>query len=84
MRKTRVVLAAAVVLSGCYAEGESFLIARGETQRYASMRACEAVAMARYPDGGPVYSGFECRSMILGSVRSTVRYHNGVRDDEPQ
>lgn len=76
------VLAFVVVLSGCYAEGESVFIGRGDTRRYASMEVCDEVATSRYPGGGPVYSGFECRSVRFGKVRTVVRYHEGGKIEE--
>ena len=75
-------VAVVVALSGCYAEGESVFIGRGETRRYSSMDVCDEVATARYPDGGPVYSGFECRSMMFGKIRAVVRYHEGNKIEE--
>ncbi len=75
-------VAVVVALSGCYAEGESVFITRGETHRYASMKACDEVATARYPGGGPVYSGFECRSIVFGTVSTVVRYHEGSKIED--
>ena len=66
------------LIAGCYAEGESRFISSGETRQYISLGACEAEATATFSGGGPVYSGFECRSMFLWMVRTVTRYTEGT------
>ena len=77
----RAVLAAmlASVLAGCYADGNSQLLAKGERKWFLTMSACEREAMATYTSGGGVYSGFECRSRFAGFILETRAYENGKR-----
>ena len=71
MKQCYTALALVTVLSGCY--------------RYTSLGACEAEATATHLGGGPVYSGFECRSIVLGMVRAMGRYDGdeSVRSGSP-
>jgi hypothetical protein len=69
----------ASVLSGCYADGNSRYLAAGETRLFLTMAACEKEATATYTSGGPVYSGFQCRSRFVGFLVETRDYEEGKR-----
>ena len=71
-----------ISLGGCgYAEGESHYLSTGGTRRYASLKVCEKEATARHPDGGPQYSGFECRAIRFGAITTVRKYQAGERYD---
>lgn len=79
--RIRFLLAAVLVpgLTGCYADGNSQFLARGETRWFLTMSACEREATAVYTSDGPVYSGFECRRRFAGFIIETRTYENGKR-----
>lgn len=69
----------ASALAGCYADGNSEFLAKGETKWFLTISACEREATATYTSGGVVYSGFECRSRFAGFIVETRAYENGRR-----
>jgi len=73
------VIFAPLALSGCYADGNSEFLSKGEVKRFLTMSACEKEAKARYHSGGPVYGGFECRYRVAGFILETRGYENGER-----
>ena len=72
-------LTCAGTLGGCYAEGNSEFLAKGETKLFLSLSACEEEATAVYSTGGSVYSGFECRGKFLMFTTETRSYGSGKR-----
>ena len=71
-------LATAVVLAGCTAEGNSYSVVKGESQRFISLATCEKEARSSHPDGTPRYYAYECRQLLLDRwVLKTARYENG-------
>jgi hypothetical protein len=81
LRSGALLLAVALggVLAGCYADGTPHFLGEGETRWYLTMAGCEREATARYTSGGPVYSGFECRSRFVGFIVETRGYEDGAR-----
>lgn len=75
--KSHVVVVLAALLSGCYAEGNSFFLATGETETFLTMGHCESEAQAKHEDGSARYSGYECRYKFLGFTLRKKRYSNG-------
>jgi len=59
--KSHVMVVLAVLVSGCYAEGNSFFLATGETETFLTMDRCEREAQSKHQDGRARYSGYECR-----------------------
>jgi len=72
------------LLSGCYAEGNSHFLASSEIEKFASLGACEAKASSRHTDGTPRYSGYICRSKILGLTLEERRYSDGKLEGAPR
>ena len=75
--KSYVVVVLAALLSGYYAEGNSFFLATGETETFLTMGRCEREAQSKHEDGGVRYSGYECRYKLLLFTLEKKRYSNG-------
>lgn len=67
----------AALLSGCYAEGRSHFLASGDTEYFLTMGRCEQEAKAKYADGQPKYSGYECRGKFLWFTTEKRDYYEG-------
>lgn len=65
------------LLSGCYAEGNSFFITTGETENFLTMGRCEREAQSKHQDGGARWSGYECRYKFLVFTLEKKRYEDG-------
>ena len=69
-----------LLASACSAEGNSYLLGKGEPTRFLSLNACEAEAQSSFTDGSPKYSGYECRKLLFDRwVIAIVRYENARR-----
>ena len=68
---------ACLSLGGCYAEGHSYFLGDGETERFASMARCEAQATTKYQDGGPMYSGYKCKERLFFLTLEERDYQSG-------
>lgn len=66
-----------LVTAGCWTEGNSHFIGRGETKRFLTMSRCVQEATSRYPDGNPRYSGYECRGKSLFFTTEKRDYASG-------
>lgn len=77
MRKIFALFIAASCLTGCYAEGHSYLLANSEVQHFSSLAHCESEAMSSYPDGGPKYSGYVCKQKIFFVTLEQRDYNDG-------
>ena len=64
-------------LGGCYSQGNSHFLSNGEIEYFLTMNRCEEEAKARYSDGSPKYSGYECRSMFLWFTLEKRDFHSG-------
>jgi hypothetical protein len=70
-------LLACWLATGCYAEGNSYFLTDGETERFLTIGRCEREAAAHLPDGQPKYSGYKCRGKFVGFTTSKRDYYNG-------
>ena len=78
MIKQSLTMLAAFALGGCTTEGNSYLLASGQTTRFISLAACETEAKSKQADGSPRYAGYECRKLLLDRwALNVVRYENG-------
>lgn len=70
-------LAGFMATSGCYAEGNSHFLADGETERFLTIRRCEAAATSAYQDGSPRYSGYICKEKLFLFTLQERRFESG-------
>jgi hypothetical protein len=63
--------------AGCWAEGNSYFLGTGETERFLTMARCEREATASFRDGNPKYSGYECRARLPGFTTEKRDYQSG-------
>ena len=75
--KAVVVGSFAVLLAGCYTQGNSYLVADGEKELFLSMARCETQATSRFPDGSPKYAGYVCKKKLAGFMLEERDYSNG-------
>ena len=68
-------LVIAVVLSGCTAEGNSYSVGKGESQRFISLATCEKEARSSHPDGTPRYHAYECRQLLFDRWTVTSKHY---------
>jgi hypothetical protein len=67
-----------LVISGCTAEGNSYFVGRGESQRFISLATCEKEARSSHPDGTSRYYNYECRELLFDRwIMSVNRYKDG-------
>lgn len=66
-----------IILSGCHAEGTSYFLASGETEKFLTLSRCEREAQSKHQDGSPKYSGYECRYKFLVFVLEKKNYVSG-------
>jgi hypothetical protein len=60
------------------AEGNSYFVGKGESQRFSSLATCEKEARSTHPDGTSRYSNYDCRELLFDRwILRTVRYENG-------
>lgn len=72
------IIASLLLVGGCTAEGNSYLLASGQTTRFISLAACETEAQSKHADGSPRYAGYECRKLLLDRwTLNVVRYEDG-------
>ena len=70
--RTTGLLLATLSISGCWAEGNSYFLSKGDSETFISMRVCEKEAKSGH------YSGYECRAIVLGMrYGETQRYYEG-------
>lgn len=77
MAKIIAICLAASFLTGCYAEGHSFFLANGETQRFLSLARCESEAMSTDKDSGPKYAGYICKQKLFFVTLEQRDYYDG-------
>ena len=75
--RSPILLFIAILLSGCYAEGNSHFLGSGEREYFLTMSRCEEEAKATYTGGQPKYSGYECRSKLLWFTTQKRDYQEG-------
>jgi hypothetical protein len=66
-----------LLLTACYAEGNSYYLSSGETEYFLTMNRCEKEAIAKYTNGEPMYSGYECRFKFLWFTTQKSQYYAG-------
>ena len=67
-----------VTMAGCTAEGNSYSIRKGESQRFISLATCEKEARSSHPDGTSLYYNYECRELLFDRwIMSVNRYKDG-------
>ena len=64
-----------LVISGCTAEGNSYFVGRGESQRFISLATCEKEARSSHPDGTPRYYAYECRQLLFDRWTVTSKHY---------
>lgn len=77
IRKIFAICFAASCLTGCYAEGYSYLLTSGDKQHFLSLAGCESEAMSKYSDGGPKYSGYICKQKLFFITLEQRDYNDG-------
>ena len=80
MRRTVSIATLALMISACYAEGNSEFLSAGETRYFFTMSACEQEATSTYAEGGSIYAGFECRKKLAWFLIETRSYYSGQRE----
>lgn len=54
-----------VLLTGCYAEGNSHFLTSGEPERFSTMERCTVKAKEMYFEGASRFAGYTCTSNLL-------------------
>lgn len=76
-------IAAALLLTGCHAEGHSYLLQASEPRRFASMDACVVEANAKHEDGSQKYAGYVCVHKLLFVELSRQDFYDGKAQPSP-
>ena len=84
MQRPRIVFGVAIAfavlaLASLRVEGNSYLLADGESEYFLTMSRCQREAASTFDDGGRRYSGYRCARKFLWFTLETQELSDGKR-----